>query len=1003
MRRFDDDDSSIALKELRSIVLATLTELARIYQYDLQEPHEALPIYESVIAGLSEGISLPQASSFATIPLFKTPKVVVLEQQEQQNIGKASSDRLVFQLVRALYDAAVCHTMVDSSVGHLRAIGVYETALELLTSSTTNGHAISGRVRLNFARSLRAVDLVDRALEQYITVESILVAHGNRPQISENGSSALLSLGELNAHLGHCLHYNIGDLVRAEKYYTRALNLSGIDELAKSIFERIRRPPHDLNSAYEGGSDAAAVAGDEEDVDRTVATVPSVNPFPSVVMRLDVACWVCESYAQLLLRIGDNEQAKRILQWRVSVGMLHADACIPAYLSLIHALDQLREHEAVSEIFYRLLQLPTGSMTTTTRFEIVTRYAYHCHYTLQDYEKASALYSIALELDATKPQLLSQYASCLCYCPCANEVDVTPLVNGRCASSDDNPATTAISGIDAIRALYVRALELTEIRVQDAMHHASIPDSSTESKTLDFEPAFVYADCAVFFHDKAKDPATAAQLYEKVWEHAGDKPHLVEIVAQSKANYAQLLYFDLNNRVDAEKYYREAMELCGTFNIHSSYIDFLVATSQEAEALSQLTKMSEAFPGHAAQIYHRIARLEDKADNGNTSVDNLDERLRLYCIANGAASDVKEISAEYILTLLEHHANDINAATDLVSFIHGRMHNFPLAKQCYQILVPKFPNGATLLANYARFCSDQLHKPALAKKYLVRAMQRSPSDMQLVELLSELLAVHFPDEMATAEGMMHAAVRQHPENAAAHQAYAMFLTTHVGSPQAADAEFHIAMRLKPKDAALRAIYAAFLERQFYATTTTAMSASGHKVADAGDDEILKQTMKLFDEAEAIDAECGTVHFLRGVSLAKRHSLSEAWIAYQTALSLEPNNPQFVKVAATFVHDRYVTISNSIVLAGRTAAPYEGTQLINLASLADALYCKAIRLEGGQDSTLLFSYSRFQDEVLQRPIEARKTSDLAVSAVKRAEEVAVKKLAPEETDPDDLLR
>ena len=104
-----------------------------------------------------------------------------------------------------------------------------------------------------------------------------------------------------------------------------------------------------------------------------------------------------------------------------------------------------------------------------------------------------------------------------------------------------------------------------------------------------------------------------------------------------------------------------------------------------------------------------------------------------------------------------------------------------------------------------------------------------------------------------------------------------------------------------------------------------------------------------------------------------------------------------------MHDRYVTISNSIVLAGRTAAPYEGTQLINLASLADALYCKAIRLEGGQDSTLLFSYSRFQDEVLQRPIEARKTSDLAVSAVKRAEEVAVKKLAPEETDPDDLLR
>jgi tetratricopeptide (TPR) repeat protein len=1026
--------------ELRSVLLTAQMELARIYHYNLQDYKSALSMYGSTVDEMNQQLQ----STLASERSFATHEKLAKSSSNSPGVESAGTDLpptsapplfgprrdlQTVQLARVLYDAAICHTMQDPRQGHVHALGIYEEALSLLTQGSasssdgrrttwgnSNYNSLTCRLRLNYARSLRAVDFPDRALEQYAEIEAILLIHGDQPQISENGSSAALPLAELNAHLAHCLHYNVGDLVRAEKYYSRALNICGVEEFSKTIFERIRPVSGNSSCAKEGD----CLENNNKDFDQG-PMVPSKNPFPNVPMRPDVICWLCESYAQLLARIGDFSTAKRLLQWRISVGLLHADPCVAAHLACCSVLDALQEFEAASTIFHGLLQLPTDAMNTVQRLEVVSRYAYHCHYNTQEFEKASALYSIALQLDGNNPHLLCQYASCLCCCPADVAIDIKKK-NGSLTSFDDLTATTGLAGgLEAIRAIYVRALEVTEIRIQDAAHHATLfneqrgsnwmEDTRTafaaaDARTLNFDPEVIYADCAVFFHDKMKDAKTAAQLYQKTWENAAaTKPHLLGVVAQSKANYAQLLFFELGDRISAEKFYRDALDMSPmSFTIHSSYVDFLLATLQEKEALEELMRMSELFPQNAPQIYHRIARLEDRVDSGSSSSGlseaETDSRLRLYCIANGAPSDVKEITDELIVSLLEH-ATDANAATDLISFVHARRHDHALTLQCYRILVPKFPFVPTLLANYARFCSDHLHKPRLAKKFLEAAMRHNPLDTALAEMMSDLIATHFPQQIATAEALLFSHTRQQPTNAAAHIAYASFLAVHMGSSMVADSHFRKALELKPRDAALRANYAAFLERQFFSMHDSS-STTNLDLHPA-----LVQTMKMLDEAEAIDPQCSQVQFLRGFALAKRQRVAEAWLCYQKALTLDPNNAQIVKVAATFVHDRHLSISNHITASARVSSVQEGMQLSNLATLANALYTKAIQLEGAGDHIILASYSKFLREVMLQPKEASKVADVAHAAAMRIHDAMKKEAQREgselhESDPDDLL-
>jgi Tfp pilus assembly protein PilF len=283
--------------------------------------------------------------------------------------------------------------------------------------------------------------------------------------------------------------------------------------------------------------------------------------------------------------------------------------------------------------------------------------------------------------------------------------------------------------------------------------------------------------------------------------------------------------------------------------------------------------------------------------------------------------------------------------------------------------------------------------------------------------MADLIATSFPEEMATAEGLLFSSARQQPTNAAAHIAYASFLVTHMNSPMAADAAFRRALELKPKDAALRANYAAFLERQFYATHVDPNEPGGghpsysQKLVSSFSHPALVETMKIYDEAERMDPRNSHVKFLKGYSLYRRHRIAEAWLSYQQALSLDPNNVQIVKAAAVFVHERYTSVAMGIAAMARTSTAQEGAQLSQLASLAQALYTKAIQLEAGAAADVHFigNYAAFLSNVLQKPAEGAKVAELAYAAVTRAREQTAKEAAEsssttgdEATDPDDLL-
>lgn len=825
-----------------------------------------------------------------------------------------------------LYNASLCYVKAKQ-YGTSQAIGVMEESIKLL--ERINENRMTASMRMEFAKLLRHVDVLDQAITQYFAVLEIIDADVKRSSrvppsavaceyYSENFQLTSLVHSEVLAHLAHCLHYNVGDFVKAHEYYKAALSLSGNTAVEESM---------------KGMTDAAT----ESQVSVPTAAIRASGQR----LRADTLSWILECDADCLRRLQRDEDAILLLNQRLRIGRAVGDHCIPAMFSLIGLLEKAphRISEAKA-LYHQLLHLPQDAMTTIERLDLVIRYATFSHYVTHDFSLASLLYSIAMEIEKENPHIIVQYAWC-----------------ARQLPDHKRPSNSELAS------LYDHAIAVMEIFKADIAATSDKQEATAHKfARAVFDEVFVLGEAALFFHDVMKDPVKAATLYEKALEVPGSASQSTVHVL---SNFAVLKYYVSGDRIAAEQLFQRALQLNSkNFVVSNLYAEYLVNIGDEVAALKHVVSMIDHFPEHCNTIYHKLARLEARLGNMG-SPDSREAVLRSFLIAvSGDTSlSVADANDEAIVKLFERSA-DPGIANDAVVFIHTVLKRLPLANSIYALLLEKFPQNWHLLLNYAR-AAVEIGSLEKAKELYEQAFLIESSEPTLVEQFADFIASKYPDQVATAEKLHLQCLDLNQNSATAHLSYAIFLTLHLPSASVATKHFKEALRLNPNDANIWAQYGAFAEKQAMLVGTAAPCHA----------DILYEAEKSLKKSCELSSNSATSLMTLGLFYWRSKRFSEAWPELQSAYDKEPNNFQVVSSCAIFVHDRYIVLQNNTTNSGRTPAAFEGDQMQQLAQLSDKLYRKALKMDP-TDLHVVKQYARFQREVIKDNAVANEWQDFA---------------------------
>lgn len=879
-----------------------------------------------------------------------------------------------------LFNAGVCiATNVNDRDAAAKAIAILEESVKIM--DRIGFQHLTPRLRLQYVGVLRQVGFVEAALNELMTTLKIVGSvetstATTSPPLSMYTRSGLsitligqhmdphprtVTISEVHTHIAHCLHFAVGDFVRAHDHYISALRTCHHPEVESMVEtwesahggKRTERDPlHDC-SPYEA--------------------VLNVEPR----LRADTLSWLLESCADCMRRLQHSDHALELLGVRLDIGRSVGDDCVSALVAISSVLELIPERaQEARKVFDQMIALPQDAMTTLERLDLVIRYANFSNYTLQDFAKATELYTLALELDSLNPMLLVQMGWCARQLP----LDAQPSVNH-------------------LTAVYMKALTSMEILKADAQLQEQRRTKATTPRAGDaeqkhknfwtphFDEFFVLSEAARYFHEVLRDASKAESLYAQAMEISETAPPTS--VAHVLANYAILKSYVVGDQQAADALFIKALAINpANFVVSNLYSDFLIASStssgsdggddNNAAALQHIRQMIELFPDQSAVIYHKLARLEER--NGNMG----DEEARAgalvsYMIAASGDRDLEAsaLSDEKVLSIVARCA-DLNLINNVIAFIQSRLKSLPLAEQCSAAVYPRLRSHTTFLINYGRLCLD-IGNVAQASQLLTEAYLLQPTDAVVIEHYADLIASIDRRQAPAAERLHLACLQMHPHDAAAHLAYAVFLTIHLSSPVVATKHFKTALSLQPSDPNIWSQYAAFAERQAVAIGSTSKGFS----------DIMFEAEKAFNKARELSLDSPATLLASGLFYMRSKRSSEAWSNLKVAYEKAPNNHAIVSSCAIFLHDRHNNVASHKQALSSTVDPTVETK--QLAELSDKLYRKAIKIDPN-DVHVVTQYAKFVEEVLQRPSDARKWMDHInhITAKKHAAQQADKK-------------
>jgi tetratricopeptide (TPR) repeat protein len=915
-----------------------------------------------------------------------------VRQTMQRFKKKGSDDAFQHSEVRAviklhaemLFNAGECigmnHRDQNSAA---KAVGIIEESIKLM--DRVGYECLTPRMRLRYVHALRQVGFVEEALRQLIRTLEIAGSSTPAPEVSSAAFHSTLdvallgqhmgptprtvTVSEVHTHIAHCLHFSIGDFVRAHDHYVTALRTchhSDVESMVESWEsahggkQTERDPLHDC-TAYEA--------------------VLRVEP----LLRADTLSWLLESSADCMRRLQHPDHALELLHARVRIGRAVGDDCVSALVAISSVLEQLPERSVEAcKAFDEMIALPQDAMTTLERLDLVIRYANFANYTLQDFAKATELYTLALELDDLNPMLLIQL--------------------GWCARQMSGDAQTTVAQLTAV---YMKALSAMEIFKADAkLQQQRRPASTGNDSSVvhadakinknfwapHFDEFFVLSEAARFFHEVLRDAPKAEALYLQAVEAAATAPPIS--VAHVLANFAILKYYVMNDREGADRLFVKALAINpANFVVSNLYSDFLIASApsnadganDSGAALQHIRQMIELFPDQSAVIYHKLARLEERNGNMGDEESRAGALVSYMVAASGDRDlDASALSDDRVLAIVSRCA-DVNLINNVIAFIQSRLKALPLAEQCSAAVYPRLRYHTTFLINYGRLCMD-LGNVTQASQLFTEAYLLQPADSVVTEHYADFLASIDRNQALAGERLHLLCLQIHPHDAASHLAYAVYLTIHLPSPIIATKHFKIAIKLQPTDPNVWSQYAAFAERQAVAIGSTSK----------GYEDIMFEAEKAFNKARELSGDSSSSLLAAGLFYMRTKRSSEAWTCLKAAYEKAPNNHSIVSSCAIFLHDRHNNVASQKQALSSSNDPTDETK--QLSELSDKLYRKAIKMDSN-DAHVITQYAKFVEEVLLRPSEARQWLE-HVDSINAKKKVTSDTAARKTRDDDD---
>lgn len=873
----------------------------------------------------------------------------------KQNVTHPAVRSVIKLHAEILFNAGTCVAFYTSDRDRAAsAVGILEESVKLLVRAQYDH--LTPRVRLQYAKVLRQVGLLDEALTQYLRTLEIVgqpnfssrVSSGGEEMIGQHFEKAprTVTISEVHAHLAHCLHFSVGDFVRAHDHYLTALKtchhpevMAVVESWASAHGRKVERGTlHDC-AAYQAALEAEPR------------------------LRADTLSWLLESCADCLRRLQHPEKSLVLLNMRLAIGRSVGDVCVSALVALSSILEAMPERAAdAKKVFDTMIALPQDAMTTLERLDLVGRYATFANYTLQDFAKAAELYTLALELDSLNPMLLAQLAWC-----------------ARQLPTESQPS------VDQLTAIYVKALAAIEIFKSDAelqrgtssQRSASAHGDSQPTRrfwTPQFDEFFVVSEAARFYHEVARDNVKAELLYLRAMNLSSTAPP--SALAHVLANYAILKFYAMGDKSAAESLFRKALAINpANFVVSNLFADFLISCSttagdgDESAALQHIRQMIELFPDQSAAIYHKLARVEERSGNMGDEESRAGALVSYMIAASGDRElEASALSDDKVVSILSR-CTDVNLVKSAIGFIQVHLKALPLANECSAAVYPRLRQHPLFLINYSRICVD-LGNMTLASQLLSEAYALHPLDPIVTEHYADFIASVDRNQALAAERLHLSCLQLHAHDAAAHLAYAVFLTVHLPSPVVATKHFKLAIELHPTDANTWSQYASFAERQ-----AAAVGAAAKGYAD-----IIFEAEKAFNKSRELSNDSPAALLASGLFYMRTKRSSEAWSCLKAAYEKAPNNHAIVSSCAIFLHDRHNALASQ--RQPLSSAPSDGlSEAKQLSELSDKLYQKAIKMDSN-DAHVVTQYAKFVEEVLLLPGEARRWYEHAEGIARR---------------------
>jgi tetratricopeptide (TPR) repeat protein len=756
--------------------------------------------------------------------------------------------------------------------------------------------------------------------------------------------------------------------------YTQPLARAEVQlAMATVLHQRLKIPQA---AAAEQLYRAALAAATADMCDTTAAAddagADGPEPLPACPVTLRAIARAYEGLGTLLLQLGRPGEAAVCLARRLRLSrrqntvaggaaqesLLGHGYAVDVHIQLALAFETSRQPQRARHVYRRLLTaLPRDALTRRQQLDVVGRCAWLHHYSLGDYAGAAALYFVALQLDPENAHMLAQMACCMQHLPTPDH--------------------------QAVRACLEDAMILVEC--DRAVRGAVAPT---------WDLCFVYGEGAVFYHDSQGDVRTARALYERALEDARSSGS--SNYAQVASNYAVLLFYEARDYARAGVWFERAAQAARLPNeapIVHLLAHYFVETQQLERAVAVL-RGAAATPGACAETFHRLAKVERRlAPDGDVSAAVSAYVRALGATEAEAVAATPEVVVTYCATL---DATTLPIAHELLQLLQSQADTGALVVALYHTLMRQFPNESFLCVNFARYLSGTAGRPQTALRYLLRALSLEPRSVSVLDCMAERL-VHMGC-FDVAERCYLQALRENPDHAHAHFAYACFLTHCRPTPRQAERHFRRAIELNPQDPVPLCGYAAFLEAAVEARPTWPERADALAYAES-----------MYREALRVGPSVALHYVYLACFLWRQRRWHDAWGAFESAVELDRSNAPTLRLAGTFLHawmlgaasrsDGAAAASQTL---GRTASDPHPVVNDAVATLAETLLQKAMRLDP-RDPQTLGAYRRFVEEIRRDRSRAQALSE-ALTAVEHELELRQQRTAaaPAADDSDAFL-